>query len=141
MFKKILIAYDGSEHALRAIKAAASLAEQYNSEVTVITVLDFATSGLGLSFDVGVIPQQVMDSVQDEAKKLLDEVVKEFGSRPVQTLTAYGHPAAEIIEESKKGYQLVVMGSRGLGELRGLIMGSVSDRVAHYVSCPVLIIH
>lgn len=141
MFKKILVAYDGSEHALTAIKTAVSLAEQYDSSVTVITVFDVPSYGLGLGFDVGVIPQQVMDSMEEESAKMLDDAVKEFGDHPVQKLMVYGHPAAQIIDESKKGYDLLVVGSRGLGEISGLIVGSVSDRVSHYAACPVLIMH
>jgi len=50
-------------------------------------------------------------------------------------------PAAQAILEAAKGAELVVVGSRGLGGFRGLLLGSVSTQVAHHATCPVVIVH
>ena len=54
---------------------------------------------------------------------------------------AIGDPAAEIIEIAEKEMaDLIVIGSRGLGTIKGVFMGSVSQKVAHHSSCPVMIV-
>ena len=53
-----------------------------------------------------------------------------------------GHPAEVIVRLAETdGFDLVVLGSRGLGGVKEFLLGSVSNRVSHHARCPVLIVH
>lgn len=142
MFKKILVPVDGSEFSFRAVKVAASLAEKFNSEITFLYVMALPFSTSVLSPEVGgIIPQNIFDELEKEGQKILSMAEEGFAKASVASKLRMGHPAMEIIDESKNGYDLIVMGSRGLGELKGFLMGSVSDRVTHHASCAVMVVH
>lgn len=141
MFKKILVAVDGSEYSFRAVKTAASLAEKYNCKVTLIYVVALATQNPGFAPEIGVIPDHVIDSLVKEGEKTLNKAVEEFTMGNIDTLIRTGHPAAEIIAEAAQGYDIIIVGSRGLGEFKSFVMGSVSDRVAHNAKCAIMIVH
>lgn len=142
MFKKILVPVDGSEFSFRAVKTAAALAEKFSSQVTLLHVVTLPFTAPAISPEVGVIiPQHIFDELEAEGRKVLTKAAAELGQASVKTQIRTGHPAMEIIDEAKNGYDLIVMGSRGLGELRGFVMGSVSDRVTHHSGCAVLVVH
>lgn len=142
MFKKILIPVDGSDFPFKAVKTAASLAEKYDSKITLLYVISLPFSTPVLSPEVGgIVPQNVFDEVEKEGKQVLSRAAAEFTKASAETKLRTGHPAMEIIDESKGEYDLVVMGSRGLGELKGFLMGSVSDRVTHHAGCTVMVVH
>lgn len=142
MFKKILVPVDGSAFSFRAVKTAASLAEKYGSEVTLLYVVTMPFTSTAVSPEVGVIiPQHIFDELEAEGHKILAQAATDLSQAVVKTQIRTGHPAMEIIDEAKNGYNLIVMGSRGLGELRGFVMGSVSDRVTHHSGCTVMVVH
>lgn len=142
MFREILVPVDGSEFSLRAVKVAASLAEKYDSRITVLYAVSLPFSTPALSPEVGgIIPQSIFDELEKEGQLVLARAEEELSNTSVVTKLRTGHPAMEIIEEAKNGYDLIVMGSRGLGELKGFVMGSVSDRVTHHAGCAVMIVH
>ena len=59
----------------------------------------------------------------------------------LNTQLVFGDPAFQIVKKAKEGnYQLIIMGSRGLGGIKGLMLGSVSQKVSQLSHCPVLII-
>lgn len=141
MFKKVLVPVDGSEYSYRAVKTAASLAEKYGSEVTLIYVVALPTRSPGYAPELGVIPQRVLDDLEREGTEILHRAKGYFTGAVVNTVVRIGHPTGEILDEVTKGYDLIVMGSRGLGALRGFVMGSVSDRVSRNARCTVMIVH
>ena len=138
-----LLATDGSEDAGRAALAAADLSKRTGSELHLVHVLpqypQYAYPG--------VTPQvysHVLEETLREARDLLDEQPKRIedgGGRVAQTHTRRGSAADEILdltEELEAG--LIVVGSRGLGPVKHLILGSVSEGVVHGgASCPVLV--
>jgi nucleotide-binding universal stress UspA family protein len=140
---RMLLATDGSEDADRAALAAADLSKRTGSELHVVHVVPqyprYAYPG--------VTPQvysYVLDKTLREARNLLDEQAKHIedgGGRVAQTHTRRGAAADEILdlaEELEAG--LIVVGSRGLGPVKHLVMGSVSEGVVHGgPSCPVLV--
>lgn len=141
MFKKVLVPIDGSEWSLRALKAAAALAERFNSAVTLLYVVSLPTRNPAFSSEFGMIPSTVVDELETDGERLLSQAAAEYPNLAVEKIIRIGHPAGEILAEAKNGYDLIVMGSRGLGEVRGFLMGSVSDKVTHHALCKVMVVH
>jgi len=133
---KIVVGYDGSEHAKRALEKAAALAN--GGEVCVITGVH-VTPPIGRSGGRGdEDPYEAAESDErlDEAKSLLT-------SRGVQTRTVkgVGDPAKAILEEAKEwDADLIVVGSRGLSASERAVIGSVSSHVVHHAPCDVLVV-
>ena len=145
MFKHILFASDGSDGALKAAMVASETAKRFDAELTVVHVVSLPTSLVPL-IDA---PGAGMDPVALE--KYADEELGAMGQRTqrvlaeagvkYKTIPKIGHPAEGIIDAAvDEKADLIVIGSRGMGTLKSLLLGSVSDRVAHLAHCPVLIV-
>jgi nucleotide-binding universal stress UspA family protein len=139
MFDKILLAVDGSEHALHAARTAADLARTMNAkEFRIVVAYDFIPPYLGEPN-----MQFAINARLEDAKSILENAVKEVGKLPcdVHTELIEGSPAQAIIDvATTRKSDIIVMGSRGLGTLAGLLLGSTSQKVVSHASCPVLII-
>lgn len=139
MFEKILLAVDGSDHALHAAKLAGNLARQMNAEwVRVVIAFDPVPIYLGEP-DL----QIVINARLKEAQKILKEAGEAVGKIPgeVHTEMLEGSPAEAIIEVAgARESDLIVMGTRGLGRIAGAVLGSTSQKVVAHAPCPVLIV-
>jgi nucleotide-binding universal stress UspA family protein len=139
MFERILLAVDGSEHALHAAQVAAELARAMKSErVRIVVCFNKIPSYLG---EPNL--QQAIHARLAEAERILKDAVDALGSVPseVHTEMIEGDPAEVIIDVAKiRGSSVIVMGSRGLGGLAGLLLGSTSQKVVSHAPCPVLIV-
>lgn len=142
--KKILLATDGSAGAEKAAAVTKSLAEAMpEAQITVLHVVRIEPATVevyGYSFKPDV-PLDVM--VQNTARPVLDKAVEALGlpKDRVETRSEGGNPARMIAEVAEEGgYDLIVMGSRGMSVVRELIVGSVSHQVLHLAHCPVLIV-
>ena len=139
MFNHILLGVDGSEHALRAAKTAADLARSMKSEILrIVVVYDSVPSYLGEPN-----MQTAISARMKVAEKVLQEAMEVVGEIPgeVHTETLEGPPAEAILDVAKtRECDLIVMGSRGLGRLTGLLIGSQSQKVVQQAPCPVLIV-
>ncbi|HEY6751005.1 MAG TPA: universal stress protein [Rubrobacteraceae bacterium] len=139
---KILLATDGSENAALAARAAAGLSKETGSELHVVHVLPrFPRHAYP-----GVTPEvysYMMDETYKDARRLLDEEAKRLedgGGRVAETHVRRGQFVDEILdlaEEIEAG--LILMGSRGLGPVKRLLLGSVAEGVVHHAPCPVLV--
>jgi nucleotide-binding universal stress UspA family protein len=141
---KILLATDGSEEAALAAHTATDVAGKTDSELHVVLVgLSGAYAGLGPP-EIADIPPPRQEELDEEARRLLDAQVKQIeadGSTVAQAHLRVGRPDEQIVALAEEiGAGLIVMGSRGLGGLRRLLMGSVSDSVVRHAHCPVLIV-
>jgi len=139
MFEKILLAVDGSEHALHAAEIAGNLARsEASSSLRVIAVYESVPEYLGEPN-----AQALIDAHMLRAETILTEAVKKVGEIPgsIETEVLSGSPAEVIIAvASAENSDLIVMGSRGLGRLSGLLIGSHSQKVVGHAPCPVLIV-
>jgi nucleotide-binding universal stress UspA family protein len=138
MFKHILLAVDGSEHALRATEIAADLARSLKAELRIIVVYDPIPLYLG---EPNL--QHAINARLKEAHEILDRAVEAVGEVPadVHTGVIEGNSAEAIIEVAQtRECDLIVMGSRGRGRLAGLLLGSNSQKVVSHAPCPVLIV-
>jgi nucleotide-binding universal stress UspA family protein len=139
MFNNILVAVDGSEHALQAARTASQLARaMHSTTLRIVVVYDPIPSWLGEpNF------QSAISARLDESHDLLRKATEAIGDVPadIQSEILEGNPAEAIIEVAKTHpTELIVMGSRGLGQLAGLVLGSTSQKVVSHAPCPVLIV-
>lgn len=140
MFKNILLGVDGSEHALRAARVAGELARTMGAEsLRVVVAYDPVPSYLG---EPNL--QHAITARMREAEEVLQTALEALGGGlpcEVHTEILAGPPAEAILEvaETRKN-DLIVIGSRGLGRLTGLLLGSQSQKVVQHASCPVLIV-
>lgn len=136
--KKILVAVDGSENSEKALREARIFGEALNANVDIVKVIE----------EVVVNPYVVEQYFSTEdfkpaAEKILSEALKFFEDfkGEVNTLCRVGEPANVIIKEvEKEGYDMVIMGSRGLGTFSRAMLGSVSNKVINHVKTNVLIV-
>jgi nucleotide-binding universal stress UspA family protein len=139
MFERILLAVDGSEHGYKAARTAADLARAMNSErLRIVVVFEKIPPYLGEpNF------QKAIDSRLVDAQAILQKAVEIVGDVPAEVHTELieGDAAESIIEVARtRNSDVIVMGSRGLGRLAGLVLGSTSQKVVSHASCPVLIV-
>lgn len=137
--QRIVVGVDGSETAARALKWAVDEARLHRAALEVVHawhapyVGDFAYATVALDPEV----------FETAARETLDAAVASVDvsglTAPVERVLSTGGAAAAILEAAK-GADLVVVGSRGLGGFRGLMLGSVSHQVAHHATCPVVVV-
>ena len=140
---KVLLATDGSEDAALAARAAADLSKETGSELHLVHAL----SRFPRHSYPGITPEAysyLLDSTYEEARRLLSEEAKRVesgGGRVTESHIRRGQFVDEILdlaEEIEAG--LILMGSRGLGPIKRLLLGSVAEGVVHHAPCPVLVV-
>ena len=151
MYKKILVAFDGSEPSRNALDHAVSIAVMWKAELTILSVVPqvmmpvFPDGGLGAAPIAATHMTDYQDRMREIYAKSLREVeddVKEaFPDLKVSSRLLEGRPSSTIVEEAEKdGADLIVIGSRGLGGITGWILGSTSRRVVESCTKPVLVV-
>ena len=139
MFENILLAVDGSEHALKAAQAASSLANAMNSQtLRIVVAYDTIPVHLGDPYMQNAISARV-----SETEEILQRAVQVVWAVSAQIYTEMieGDPAETILEVARsRNSDVIIMGARGLGKLAGLSLGSTSLKVLSLAPCPVLII-
>lgn len=141
--KKMLVAIDGSETATKALNYALQLAEKCSAEVQIVSVLQTIDSMMPPSS--GMIYASLLYDMEKSIEMILSDTLKRVKeTKPalkVSTRLLKGRPADEIVQIAKEeGFDIIVIGSRGLSNVEEFFLGSVSDRVADKASCPVLIV-
>ncbi len=141
MFQTILVATDGSDHANKALEIACDLAEKYGAGVIVLSVYrHHSLIGSTHSMVGGAIELEPPDVTLGKlARETVDQAVtylQKRGIRQVEGLARRGPPARTIVQVAKeRGANAIVMGSRGLGDAEGLLLGSVSHKVSSLAEC------
>jgi nucleotide-binding universal stress UspA family protein len=137
MLDKILLAYDESSHAQRALEVAASIADS-DGVVRVVHVRE-RVAGLGKG-------QPLPREGHEEAAKTLDEALAALKSKGVDASGVVRDApaswvASEIVDEADNfGASIIVVGTRGMTDLVGIIIGSTSHKVLHLAKIPVLVV-
>ena len=137
MFKSILVAWDGSEHAKRALAEAIDVARSQDASLTLLTVATLQPVALGL------VPPVTETDRLNGAKEIVASgtALVPDGIR-VSERTAIGHPGTEILRRAAAAdHDLIVIGSRGRGAVSSAVLGSVSHFVLNHGTVPVLIVH
>jgi nucleotide-binding universal stress UspA family protein len=133
---RIVVGVDGSEPARRALLWAAEEARLRDADLEVVHAWQHPTTTFGL-----VLPADDRAAAEAYARHVLDVAVEALAGRglAVEPILVDGPPARALIEASA-GAALVVVGSRGRGGFRGLLLGSVSGQAMHHARCPVVVV-
>lgn len=138
MIRKILVAVDGSEHARAALELAIDLAQRYEASLCLVHAFPHVSDLLGTpAYDHLLAARTMIGSqVLEAARAQVGDAV------PVEAQLLEGPPASAILRVAEGEHcDIIVVGSRGRGQLTGLLLGSVSSTVAQHARCPVLIVH
>ncbi|MCT8136498.1 universal stress protein [Anaerobacillus sp. CMMVII] len=138
MYKKILLAYDGSEHSKRAAENAIQIAKcSSDSTVEIVYVVDAnkAKNDVLSNWNTMNLEEKRKELLTGVTKKATDEGVK-YSIKILQ-----GEAGPSIIKYANDNdFNIVIIGSRGLDGIQEFVLGSVSHKVAKRVNCPVLIV-
>ncbi|MCL6570058.1 MAG: universal stress protein [Bacillus sp. (in: Bacteria)] len=140
MKESILVAIDGSEHSLEALKEAASIAEAFHCKIILLNVQpSFHMIHTRLFINEELIKEyqeELFDNATKAAIQLMDEHKMDY-----ELLKGIGDPTQQICKLAKElDVKYIVMGSRGMGIVRGTALGSVSNGILHEAQVPILII-
>jgi nucleotide-binding universal stress UspA family protein len=139
MFKRILLATDGSPHAEEAVKYTRDLALRDEAQVVVVHAVFPLPAFLGEPERQRLISHNVVEGEQVAGQAA--ERLREAGVDDIIVEVLEGPPASAILRVAEtRQCDLIVMGSRGLGELTSLLLGSVSHRVLAHAHVPVLVV-
>lgn len=146
MYKTLLVPVDGSVHAEKALAVAAELARNGGT----LHLLNVAES---IPDNLGILVGGSTEPVSEAERKKLAEGVRKAGEQvidkakaaidlagiEVKALVRQGRPGERIIEAAEElRADAIVMGSRGMSDLKGMVVGSVSHRVSHTAGCSVI---
>ena len=138
LFKKILIATDGSKYTKGAIREGLAIARLNRSRVFAVYVID--TRAL-TTVDGMPTPENMYVLLEQEGKQAVEQVKRMAGDLPVETAVITGHPASAITGFAKdKGVNLIVVGTLGKSGIEELLLGSVADKIIRTAPCPVLVV-
>lgn len=150
MSEKFLVAVDGSDHSWKALDLAAKLAELSGAELVIIHVIPYEPMPDALKEFAKSegIPLEEEDAQFHSGRNLGDKIAREAEARArtggldrVTTLVIEGNAAQEITTMAQaEGMTMLFLGSRGLSDLKGMLMGSVSHNVMHLAPCTCVVV-
>jgi nucleotide-binding universal stress UspA family protein len=138
MFENVLLAVDGSKSSMQAAQIAAEIARCHKGILRIVVAFDPLPSYLG---EPNL--QAALSIRMKKAEEILSDALDAVGSVPgeIHSEILEGPPAEAILHVAEiRHNDLIVMGSRGLGRLTGLLLGSQSHKVVTHAPCPVLIV-
>ena len=137
MIKNILVPVDGSEGADRAIEKAVMLAEICGAKLNFLYVANINQLAIN-----AVLSDAILDSVTKAGNVILDRALEMVPAGVAkESFSDTGSPAVVILDFAESNdIDLIVMGSRGLGIVKGVLLGSVSQYVVEQSKCPVLVV-
>ncbi len=146
MYQKILAALDGSIHGFKAAQHAIKLAESMDAELHMLTVtrpykvspkLRQYLEAENLLGEPKYVMDEMTDNIVAEAKSLAERA----GLTRLKTVVREGKPARTIVEYAQHNrIDLIVLGSRGAGEVESVLLGSVSQKVSFLAHCSVMVV-
>jgi len=137
MYKTIVLAYDGSEHAQKAAVIAGEEARTHQAKLVIVYAYDPVPEWLGDPYFEEALARRITC-----AKEKIEEAKKRVGEVPKLETEILEGPAASAILQVAEVHKadLIVMGTRGLGGLAGTLLGSQSQKVVMLSECPVLLV-
>jgi nucleotide-binding universal stress UspA family protein len=143
MFRNVLVAIDGSPDSSKALAHAVDLADCEHARLTILSAVNTPPTIAYTNVGAAEVLAKAVQDGEKEAAELLEEAVKSVpDSVSVTTVASSKPPRVAILTQIKEGdHDLVVLGSRGRGAVRSVLLGSVSHDILHHSSIPVLIVH
>lgn len=140
MFSKILVPVDGSDNSLRALDQATFLAKSTGASVTAMHVIENPPT---VYVESQKLLNELLSNFRAESAKILDRCkqMAEKSGVKIETVMAEGDAASNIVGYAhKEGFDVIIIGSRGHGKFKEMVLGSVSNKVLHHAKCAVLIV-
>jgi len=140
MYKKILIATDGSKNSERAVQHGIKLAKPLNAEVIGTYIIDISAF---LTLPETVVWDNVKDLLHKEGEKAAEFIKKEAEKEGVRvkTIVKEGSPSKDIVEiAEKENADVIIVGTAGRTGLDRFLLGSISEKVVRTAKCPVIVI-
>lgn len=136
----IVVGIDGSEHSTRGLSRAIDLAEAQDAELHVVHAVHIPGTLLAVlnqvPADIAQLENAQREAVWETARPLLEAT-----SATVTRVDLNGYPADALVEYAEEvGAEMMVIGSRGRGELAAIFLGSTSHRILHLAHCDVLVV-
>ena len=139
MFENIVLAFDGSEYSDKALLRAKAIAERFDATLWLVHVFRNPSDLLGYT-DF----EKIYAKRKSAAQAVMDDALQKLGRTTVSVHEELqeGHETESILKVAEKcAADLIVMGTRGLGAVKGLLVGSVSRKVIYLAECPVMVVH
>jgi nucleotide-binding universal stress UspA family protein len=137
MYKKVIWATDGSEAADRALPHAKAIATESGAPLVVVYCEEFTLPGKGGGrLPVHANEEEIQAKVERQVAELSSDGLKASLQSSRSQVGGAAHVIADIA--AAEGADLIVVGTRGHTALAGLLLGSVTQRLLHIASCPVL---
>ena len=140
---QILLAIDGSDESKLAAQAATELSRETGSQVHLVYVLPTPAQLIGHHLYTDEVRESLIGGAERDAETFLKEQAEKIssdGGKVADTHLRSGDPDKEILRAAESlGAGLIVMGSRGLGAISRMLIGSISDSVVRHAHCPVLV--
>jgi nucleotide-binding universal stress UspA family protein len=162
LFKRVLVALDGSDHSMHALEDAAQIAKNFKAKIMLINVYSstqpvvatpFAMPGgptvvTGPMISTGSLPSDVLSKLAEAHRQVGVNILAKAKATAqarwgvqAETVLKEGHAVEEILRTAREGeYDLIVIGARGLSTIKEILLGSVSHGVVIHASCPVLVV-
>ncbi|HET9872985.1 MAG TPA: universal stress protein [Propionibacteriaceae bacterium] len=136
----IVVGHDGSGSADEALRVALRLGHELHSPVTVVRAWSIATAPRPANWKFGYVStaEELEEAVRDDLVGGTRAMVEAFPTVTVNYRVYHSSPAKSLIQASE-GARLLVVGSRGLGGFKEVVLGSVSEQCVRHASCPVLV--
>lgn len=140
MISKILAPVDGSEHSRKALEFACELSEKFDAQLFLLYIMETGAEERSIAMGRSVV---TFDAIRDDLKKtgrmvlnVAIDIARQTGAKVEKSELDAGPPARRILDHAQKNsIDTIVMGSRGLSDLSGLLLGSVSHKVSHLAEC------
>lgn len=134
----MLVGVDGSPHSDRALRWACRRAEDCGDTVRAVCIWSLSTSGEDWEMEPGMKAEGQLRA-ERVLREAVDRMRADYPAVTVETAVVEGAPARVLVDMSEHA-DLLVVGTRGLGGFRGLLLGSVSSQCVHHAHCPVTVV-
>jgi nucleotide-binding universal stress UspA family protein len=138
--RRIVVGVDGSPQAERALQHAILQANAWGAELTAVTGVPVGNAGMLAWLPSNIDREQVLADIGAGMDVLVDKYEAQNPGLRIRRIVLDG-TGAELLTEFSTASDLVVLGSRGRGGFRGLLLGSTSQAVLHHSACPVLVVN
>jgi nucleotide-binding universal stress UspA family protein len=138
--QRIVVGVDGSDHARKALQWAVDEARLRHAQLVAVHAWHYPYLSSG---PLAPAPEVPLNGIEDEARGVLDHALERIDTdgleQPIERLSVCDGSAHALLDAAKDA-DLLVVGSRGRGGFAGLLLGSVSQEVAHHAPCPIVIV-
>lgn len=137
MIKKILVPVDGSESSEKAIKTAGELGLALKAKIVFLYVSNINQLAIN-----ACLSESIMQAMNEAGQIILSNAMENIPEEVEKiAVSQNGSPAVTILNYAKEeNVDMIVMGSRGLGVVKGVLLGSVSQYLVEQAQCPVLVV-